>query len=93
MIMLIEDSEYARYILSLHTTGVCYKQTFNNRMYTPCEHSFETNPFFTPLLNLPVNKRLRKGVLAIRRIFSLVDMITKPKFSNCPYVFKIGLFR
>ena len=23
-----------------------------------------------------------KGALAIRRIFSLVDMITKPKFSN-----------
>ena len=34
-----------------------------------------------------------KGALAIRRIFSLVDMITKPKFSNCPNVFKIGLFR
>ena len=35
---------------------------------------------------------LSKGVLAIRRIFSLVDMITKPKFSNCPNVFKMGLF-
>ena len=34
-----------------------------------------------------------KGALAIRRIFSLVDMISKPKFSNCPYVFKIELFR
>ena len=34
-----------------------------------------------------------KGALAIRRIFSLVDMITKPKFSNGPNVFKIGLFR
>ena len=34
-----------------------------------------------------------KGALAIRRIFSLVDMITKPKFSNCPNVFKIGLLR
>ena len=34
-----------------------------------------------------------KGALAIRRIFSLVDMITKPKFSNCPNVFKTGLFR
>ena len=34
-----------------------------------------------------------KGALAIRRIFSLVDMITKPKFSNCPNVLKIGLFR
>ena len=30
--------------------------------------------------------------LAIRRIFSLVDIITKPKFSNCPNVFKTGLF-
>ena len=30
--------------------------------------------------------------LAIRRIFSLVDMITKAKFSNSPYDFKIRLF-
>ena len=36
---------------------------------------------------------MSKGALAIRRIFSLVDMITKPKFSNCPNVFKIGPFR
>ena len=35
----------------------------------------------------------KQGALAIRRIFSLVDMITKPKFSNYPAVFKIGLFR
>ena len=36
--------------------------------------------------------RLRpKGVLEIRRIFSLVDMITNTKFSNCPNVFKIGV--
>ena len=34
-----------------------------------------------------------EGALAIRRIFSLVDMITKPKFSNCPNIFKVGLFR
>ena len=33
-----------------------------------------------------------KEALAIRRIFSLVDIITKPKFSNRPNVFKIGLF-
>ena len=37
--------------------------------------------------------RASEGALAIRRIFSLVDMITKPKFSNCPNIFKIGLFR
>ena len=30
-------------------------------------------------------------VLAVRRIFSLVDMPTNTKFSNCPYVFKIGV--
>ena len=30
-----------------------------------------------------------KGVLAIRRIFSLVDIITHQIF-NCPNVFKIG---
>ena len=34
-----------------------------------------------------------KGALAIRRIFSLVYMITKPKFSNCHNVLKTGLFR
>ena len=45
-------------------------------------------------LDIHVTKRhLFKGALAIRRIFSLVDMITKPKFSNCPNVYKIGLLR
>ena len=34
-----------------------------------------------------------QGALGIRRIFSLVDMITNPKFLNCPNIFKIGLFR
>ena len=32
-----------------------------------------------------------KGVLAIRCIFSLVDMITNTKFSNCPNVFKAAV--
>ena len=30
-------------------------------------------------------------LLAIRRIFSLVDMINDIKFSNCPNVFEIGV--
>ena len=30
VIMLILDSEYARYILSLHMAGLCYKQQLNN---------------------------------------------------------------
>ena len=38
--------------------------------------------------SLPENKE----ALAIRRIFSLVDMITKAKFSNSPNDFKIRLF-
>ena len=33
-----------------------------------------------------------KEALAIRRIFSLVDMITKAKCSNSPNDFKIRLF-
>ena len=45
--------------------------------------------FMSGILGLQMDK----GVLPIRRIFSLVDMITKPKFSNCPNIFKIGLFR
>ena len=45
IIMLVVDSEYAKYILSLHTTGLCYKQPLNNCIYIPCEYSFETNPF------------------------------------------------
>ena len=45
MIMYIVDSEYARYTLSLHTAGICYKQPLTNCIYTPCEYSFETNPF------------------------------------------------
>ena len=32
-----------------------------------------------------------KEVPAIRHIFSLVDMITNTKFSNCPKSFKIGV--
>ena len=35
---------------------------------------------------------LFKEALAIRRIFSLVDMITEAKFSNSPNDFEIRLF-
>ena len=45
MIMYIVDYEYAGYILSLHTAGLCYKQPLTNCIYTPCEYIFETNPF------------------------------------------------
>ena len=36
-------------------------------------------------------KQSSEEVLAIKRIFSLVDMITNTKFSNCPNVFKFGV--
>ena len=34
---------------------------------------------------------VNEELLAIRRIFSLVEMITNTKFSNCPNVFEIGV--
>ena len=37
--------------------------------------------------------RACEEALAIRRVFSLVDMITNTKFSNCTFVFKIGAVR
>ena len=62
MIMLIVDSEYARYILSLHTAGLCYKQPLNNcSVYTPLVNILLRQTLSgTPLRNLPVNKRLRQ---------------------------------
>ena len=45
IVMLIVDSEYVRYILSLHTAGLCFKQSLNNCIYTGCEYSFERAPF------------------------------------------------
>ena len=36
---------------------------------------------------------MEREALAIRRVFSLVDMITNTKFSNCTLVFKIGAVR
>ena len=36
MIMLKVDSEYARYILSVHTSRFNYTQPLNNSIYTPC---------------------------------------------------------
>ena len=47
-------------------------------------------PSKTPLLVDVINPiEFRKELLAIRRIFSLVDMITNTKFSNCPNIFEI----
>ena len=63
-IMLIVDSEYAGYILSLHTTGLCYKQPLENCIYTPCEYSFETNTFLS---------RLYKIYLSIKDLENLAE--------------------
>ena len=43
------------------------------------------------ILSVKTNRWDRKEHLAIRRTFSLVDMITNTKFSNCPNVFEIGV--
>ena len=45
MSMLKVDSEYAWYILSVHTARFNYTQPLNNSIYTPYEYYFEMNPF------------------------------------------------
>ena len=40
---------------------------------------------------LGMKKKITKEALAIRRIFSIVNMITKAKFSTSPYDVKIRL--
>ena len=45
MIMLKVDSEYARYILSVHTARFNYTPPLNNSIYTPCVYTFDMNPF------------------------------------------------
>ena len=39
------------------------------------------------------HRKTLKEHLVIRRIFSLVDMITNIKFSNCPNVFEIDVVK
>ena len=65
---------------------------FHGAMFFMC-------PGKTQLLAGWISKLLRvivgcnnKEALAIRRIFSLVEMITETKFSNSPNDFKIRLF-
>ena len=51
--------------------------------------------FCQTYLNITIyghDRCIREEALAIMRIFSLVDMITKAKFSNSPNDFKIRLF-
>ena len=64
-------------------------KSYAYRQYGKCSKS--SNTFLFPFLKCWLSGL--KGVLAIRCIFSLVDMITNTKFSHCPYVFKIGLVR
>ena len=57
-----------------------------------CWHSniYEQNKFHAQLSMIFLSIK-HKELLAIRRIFSLVDMIINIKFSNCPNVFEIGV--
>ena len=45
----------------------------------------------TTMDGLLIRRASTKELLAIRRIFSLVDMITNTKFSNCPNNFEFGV--
>ena len=62
------------------------KNTYNDRAKRP-------PAFFEKLIIVYLTlSAIVKEALAVRRIFSLVDMITKAKFSNSPSDFKIRLF-
>ena len=61
--------------------------------YNRCEFRLLTLLQFLLSQNAYLKDGVCKGVLAIRRIFSLVDIITTTKFSNCPCVFKIDVVR
>ena len=55
-----------------------------------CLGFFVTVAFISPGLASSLMPHIvsTKEALAIRRVFSLVDMITNTKFSNCTHVFK-----
>ena len=66
----------------------------------PVFHTTLVEPLKQSSMGLTANPETsfwQKKVLAIRRIFSLVDMITNTKFSICPNVFifkkKIGVIQ
>ena len=63
-------------------------------MKTEFRKKIRLGPFLRVAAHFTLNNFVSKPVkehLAIRRIFSLVDMITNTKFSNCPNVFEIGV--
>ena len=77
---------------SLHVPYFLFLQAFNAFYTGLSEHSlFALGILISTKICTMYFYCHPKGVLAIRRIFSLVDMITISKFSNCPYVFKIGV--
>ena len=52
IILLIVDSEYAWYILSLHTAGLCYKQPLNNLYIHRLWIFFWDEPFLSRLYEI-----------------------------------------
>ena len=60
-----------------------------NEIFISCTYC-DMLAFLLPCSVQYSDHKLKEAVA--RRILSLVDMITEAKFSNCPYVFKIGLF-
>ena len=81
----------------MQTLGVNRQDFGSNLIYVKmkCERAAKTGSslkdFLFAVKPTLSNCHLPKEVLAIRRIFSLVDMITNTKFSNCHNVFKIGV--
>ena len=55
-----------------------------------CNEQVEMNKFLYSLACTWITILDSQEALAIRHVFSLVDMITNTNFSNCTHVFKIG---
>ena len=73
-----------------HKAG--FSQTYQLLFMFQCNEHVEMNTCLCILARTWMKILDSKEALAIRRIFSLVGMITKAKFSNSPNDFKIRLF-
>ena len=79
-------------------TNLCdpWSRTLEHNPFQTCWKLSESKTFNNYLCNISIQPKLSakiaKEALAIKRIFSLVVMITKAKFSNSANDFKIHLF-
>ena len=87
LIMSSADQDYCRAVDKAKKKYLCAHPTLS---VNPDAKTFF--PITVSNSELPAFEH-RKEALAIRHVFSLVDMITNTKFSNCTLVFKIGAVR